>query len=119
MGSSGSVETLRKKSKFLAPKYNCGAYPILFMSSTIGNFNRLFYGCPYFKGREKQIENQQIESPQFDVKVTGSEDRHLMMKLMEGLPCDTAIRDEDRSDDFLLSGGEMSFGEMEAPGPSW
>ncbi|MED6201055.1 hypothetical protein PIB30_091283 [Stylosanthes scabra] len=49
LGSSESAHALRKKSKFLAPKCNCGTYAILFMSSTLENPNRLFYGCPYFK----------------------------------------------------------------------
>ncbi|MED6133867.1 hypothetical protein PIB30_032330 [Stylosanthes scabra] len=50
-GSSESASELKKKkSKFLAPECNCGAYAILFMSSILGNPNRLFYGCPYFKG---------------------------------------------------------------------
>ncbi|MED6106333.1 hypothetical protein PIB30_003739, partial [Stylosanthes scabra] len=44
-----SAGALRKKSKFLAHECNYGTYAILFMSSTIGNSSRLFYGCPYFK----------------------------------------------------------------------
>ncbi|MED6151340.1 hypothetical protein PIB30_081548, partial [Stylosanthes scabra] len=49
LGSSGSGNALKKKSKFIAPECNCGTFAILFMSSTLGNPNRLFYGCPYFK----------------------------------------------------------------------
>ncbi|MED6146696.1 hypothetical protein PIB30_036932 [Stylosanthes scabra] len=49
LGSSGSAGALKRKSKFLAPECNCGTFAILFMSSTLGNPNRLFYGCPYFK----------------------------------------------------------------------
>ncbi|MED6199298.1 hypothetical protein PIB30_074728, partial [Stylosanthes scabra] len=47
--SSESASAMKKKSKFLASECKCGAYAILFMSSTLGNPNRLFYGCPYFK----------------------------------------------------------------------
>ncbi|MED6194990.1 hypothetical protein PIB30_033806 [Stylosanthes scabra] len=49
MGSSGSGSALKNKSKFIAHECHCGTYAILFMSSTCGNPNRLFYGCPYFK----------------------------------------------------------------------
>ncbi|MED6202253.1 hypothetical protein PIB30_103475 [Stylosanthes scabra] len=51
LGSSRSagVGALKKRSKFVAPKCNCRAFAILFMSSTLGNPNRIFYGCPYFK----------------------------------------------------------------------
>ncbi|MED6193884.1 hypothetical protein PIB30_023406 [Stylosanthes scabra] len=49
MGSSGSGSMLKKRSKFVAPECNCGTFAILFMSSTLENPNRLFYGCPYFK----------------------------------------------------------------------
>ncbi|MED6216084.1 hypothetical protein PIB30_004109 [Stylosanthes scabra] len=104
MGSSGSGNALKKKSKFIAPECNCGTYAILFMSSTCGNPNRLFYGCPYFKtpaphcgffkwldeyvaccgqemrkplfqGGGKQFEGLQSGSPQFDPKVYDLEDR--------------------------------------------
>ncbi|MED6148761.1 hypothetical protein PIB30_055916 [Stylosanthes scabra] len=49
LGSSRSGNTLKKKSKFIALECNCGTLAILFMSSTLGNPNKLFYGCPYFK----------------------------------------------------------------------
>ncbi|MED6136035.1 hypothetical protein PIB30_052236 [Stylosanthes scabra] len=48
--STQSGGASKKKSKFVAPECNCGAFAILFMSSTSENPNRLFYGCPYFKG---------------------------------------------------------------------
>ncbi|MED6143304.1 hypothetical protein PIB30_004805 [Stylosanthes scabra] len=47
--STQSGGASKKKSKFVAPECNCGAFAILFMSSTGENPNRLFYGCPYFK----------------------------------------------------------------------
>ncbi|MED6165064.1 hypothetical protein PIB30_096064 [Stylosanthes scabra] len=104
LGSSGSGGVLKKKSKFVAPECNCGAFAILFMSSTLGNPNRLFYGCPYFKtpaphckffrwldeyvvsndqevskpaldGCWKQNEGKQIGSTEFDVKVRQLEKR--------------------------------------------
>ncbi|MED6122706.1 hypothetical protein PIB30_042422 [Stylosanthes scabra] len=51
LGSSGSagIGALKKRSKFVALECNCGVFAILFMSSTLVNPNRLFYGCPYFK----------------------------------------------------------------------
>ncbi|MED6187670.1 hypothetical protein PIB30_078579 [Stylosanthes scabra] len=52
LGSSGSDNVSKKRSRFVAPECNYGTFAILFMSSTIGNPNRpnrLFYGCPYFK----------------------------------------------------------------------
>ncbi|MED6157644.1 hypothetical protein PIB30_025081 [Stylosanthes scabra] len=102
-GSAG-IGALKKRSKFVAPECNCGAFAILFMSSTLGNPNRPFYGCPYFKtpaphckffawldeyvassdqevnktalyGRGKRMEGQQTGSAEFDVKVKELEDR--------------------------------------------
>ncbi|MED6112656.1 hypothetical protein PIB30_063586 [Stylosanthes scabra] len=35
----------------VAPKCSCGAYAILYLSKTVNNPNRLFFGCPFFKGR--------------------------------------------------------------------
>ncbi|MED6177938.1 hypothetical protein PIB30_102872 [Stylosanthes scabra] len=111
LDSSGSVGALRKKSKFLAREFNCGAYAILFMSSTLGNPNRLFYGCPYFKtpalhckyfawldeyvascdeevtkhaihGRGKQIDTQQqTDSAQFERIVGELEDRVIGLEM--------------------------------------
>ncbi|MED6218542.1 hypothetical protein PIB30_027468 [Stylosanthes scabra] len=104
LGSFGSGNALKKKIKFIAPKCNCGTFAILFMSSTLGNPNRLFYGCPYsktfaphfkyfawldeyvagcdqevskpvFQGGGKQIEGKQSGSAQFDLKVRQLEDR--------------------------------------------
>ncbi|MED6168858.1 hypothetical protein PIB30_015692 [Stylosanthes scabra] len=49
-GKSGAGgEWIRRKKKFAAPRCNCGAYAILFHSSTSGNPNRLFFGCSNFK----------------------------------------------------------------------
>ncbi|MED6225509.1 hypothetical protein PIB30_094416 [Stylosanthes scabra] len=105
-GSSESVRALKKKSKFLAPECNCEAYAILFMSLTLENPNRLFYGCPYFKtpalhcnffawldeyvascgaemnkavylGCGKQLEGQQCEASQFDLKCRELEDKDI------------------------------------------
>ncbi|KAL4365479.1 hypothetical protein AHAS_Ahas07G0110200 [Arachis hypogaea] len=45
--NSGNVGMARKK--FIHPTYNCGAYAILFESTTSNNPNRLFFGCSYFK----------------------------------------------------------------------
>ncbi|KAL4381127.1 uncharacterized protein DS421_4g120790 [Arachis hypogaea] len=46
--SVGSVAVLKKK-KFIAPRCQCGAHAILFLSSIELNPNRLFFGCPHFK----------------------------------------------------------------------
>ncbi|MED6168854.1 hypothetical protein PIB30_015472 [Stylosanthes scabra] len=110
MGSSGSISALKKRSKFIAPECNCGTFAILFMSFTLRNPNRLFYGCPYFKtpaphckffqwlneyvaccdqemrkplfqGGGKQFEGVQSGSPQFDPKVCDLEDRVAGLKM--------------------------------------
>ncbi|MED6125923.1 hypothetical protein PIB30_073260 [Stylosanthes scabra] len=111
LGSSGSAGAWRKKSKFLAPECNCGTYAILFMSSTLGNPNRLFYVCPYFKtpaphckyfawlddyvasceeevtkhaihGRGKQIDTQQqTDSAQFERIVRKLENRVIELEM--------------------------------------
>ncbi|MED6160850.1 hypothetical protein PIB30_055115 [Stylosanthes scabra] len=47
-GSDGGASNRRKK-KFAAPRCNCGAYAILFQSSTSSNPDRLFFGCSNFK----------------------------------------------------------------------
>ncbi|MED6174042.1 hypothetical protein PIB30_065172 [Stylosanthes scabra] len=33
----------------VAPKCRCGVYVVLYMSKTVNNPNRLFFGCPFFK----------------------------------------------------------------------
>ncbi|MED6133040.1 hypothetical protein PIB30_024562 [Stylosanthes scabra] len=33
----------------VAPKCHCGVYSILYRSKTLGNLNRMFFGCPFFK----------------------------------------------------------------------
>ncbi|MED6170665.1 hypothetical protein PIB30_033232 [Stylosanthes scabra] len=35
----------------VAPKCRCGVYVILYLSKTSSNPNRLFLGCPFYKGR--------------------------------------------------------------------
>ncbi|MED6127857.1 hypothetical protein PIB30_092141 [Stylosanthes scabra] len=47
--SSGGGGWSRRKKKFPAPRCKCGSYAILFQSSTVGNPNRLFFGCSNFK----------------------------------------------------------------------
>ncbi|MED6144227.1 hypothetical protein PIB30_013834 [Stylosanthes scabra] len=47
--SSDDGTTYRRKKKFSAPNCDCGAYAILFQSSTSANPNRLFFGCSKFK----------------------------------------------------------------------
>ncbi|MED6107506.1 hypothetical protein PIB30_014802 [Stylosanthes scabra] len=108
MGSSGSGSVLKKRSKFVTPECNCGTFAILFMSSTLENPNRLFYGCPYlktpapyckffkwldeycseqelrnklFQGGGKQFDDLQSGSPQFDLKFRDLEDRVVGLEL--------------------------------------
>ncbi|MED6109458.1 hypothetical protein PIB30_033743 [Stylosanthes scabra] len=47
--SHGGAAT--KKKMFDAPFCDWGTYVILFESSTLANPNRLFFGCPHFKGK--------------------------------------------------------------------
>ncbi|MED6139526.1 hypothetical protein PIB30_084634 [Stylosanthes scabra] len=42
---------LREEMDGVAPKCRCGVYAILSLSKTSSNPNRLFFGCPFFKGR--------------------------------------------------------------------
>ncbi|MED6223845.1 hypothetical protein PIB30_078056, partial [Stylosanthes scabra] len=35
----------------VAPKCHCGVYAIPYLSRTESNPNRMFFGCPFFKGR--------------------------------------------------------------------
>ncbi|MED6157806.1 hypothetical protein PIB30_026883 [Stylosanthes scabra] len=50
-GVSSIRAVLKKKKKFVAPMCSCGAYAILFESSTPNNPNRLFFGYQYLKNR--------------------------------------------------------------------
>ncbi|MED6155855.1 hypothetical protein PIB30_009329 [Stylosanthes scabra] len=36
----------------VAPKCDCGVYAVLYLSRTSNNPNRLFFGCPFYKGLE-------------------------------------------------------------------
>ncbi|MED6111883.1 hypothetical protein PIB30_056421 [Stylosanthes scabra] len=47
--SNTGGEIKRRMRKFVAPRCRCGAYAILFQSSTSDNPNRLFFGCLNFK----------------------------------------------------------------------
>ncbi|MED6187046.1 hypothetical protein PIB30_072657 [Stylosanthes scabra] len=53
--ASGSTEGVfdskcRDDRDGVAPKCYCGVYVILYRSRTRNNPNRLFFGCPYFRG---------------------------------------------------------------------
>ncbi|MED6215064.1 hypothetical protein PIB30_109662, partial [Stylosanthes scabra] len=37
------------KKDRVAPKCHCGVHAILYLSKTVNNPNRLFFGCPFFK----------------------------------------------------------------------
>ncbi|MED6131780.1 hypothetical protein PIB30_013031 [Stylosanthes scabra] len=47
--SSGGSESNQRRTRFVAPRCPCGAYAILYLSSTSDNPNRLFFGCSYYK----------------------------------------------------------------------
>ncbi|QHO20638.1 uncharacterized protein DS421_11g339720 [Arachis hypogaea] len=36
----------------VAPRCFCGVYAIMYMSKTVSNPNRIFLGCPFYKGKE-------------------------------------------------------------------
>ncbi|RYQ94476.1 hypothetical protein Ahy_B08g089393 [Arachis hypogaea] len=36
----------------VAPRCFCGVYAIMYMSRTVSNPNRIFLGCPFYKGKE-------------------------------------------------------------------
>ncbi|MED6174763.1 hypothetical protein PIB30_072124 [Stylosanthes scabra] len=46
-----NVPRFREEMSGVAPKCRCGVYAILYLSKTVSNPNRLFFGCPFFKGR--------------------------------------------------------------------
>ncbi|MED6189109.1 hypothetical protein PIB30_092531 [Stylosanthes scabra] len=39
-----------------APKCHCGVYAVLYLSKTSTNPNRLFFGCPFFKEEEDDMD---------------------------------------------------------------
>ncbi|MED6199881.1 hypothetical protein PIB30_079959 [Stylosanthes scabra] len=45
------MPSLGEEMDGVAPKCRCGVYAILYLSKTSGNPNRLFFGCPFFKGK--------------------------------------------------------------------
>ncbi|MED6194982.1 hypothetical protein PIB30_033706 [Stylosanthes scabra] len=44
------LPTPGEESDGIAPKCRCGVYAILYLSKTPTNPNRLFFGCPFFRG---------------------------------------------------------------------
>ncbi|MED6187804.1 hypothetical protein PIB30_079955 [Stylosanthes scabra] len=81
LGSSGSGNALKKKSKFIAPECNCGTFTpaphcnyFAWLDEYVASSDQEV-SKPVFKAGGKKIEGQQTGSDQFDVKVRELEDR--------------------------------------------
>ncbi|XP_057723664.1 uncharacterized protein At4g04775-like [Arachis stenosperma] len=53
MGGSSCAVAGDRDPDGVAPKCFCGVYAILYKSRTASNPNRIFFGCPFFKVKER------------------------------------------------------------------